>query len=201
MSVSTPTTWAPVPEAGSADPSPHRLVPRVLRSLARSRPGPGRVRVVGIDGRSGSGKTDLAVALAARLPATVVHLDDLYVGWHGLADALPAVCADLLVPLAAGRPGRYRRYDWVAGRPAELVTVPPADLVVIEGVGALAVDCVAEYALRVWLDAPPETRRRRALARDGDTFAPHWQEWADQEDQVFAQHPARAAADLVLDTA
>lgn len=183
-----------------AVPPPGRLVDLVLQGLHHSDPGPEGTRVIGLDGRSGSGKTDLAAALAERVPATVVHLDDLYVGWRGLAGALPVVCADLLLPLAAGRPGSYRRYDWEAGRRAEVVTVPPADLVVIEGVGALAVDCAARYALRVWLEAPSETRRRRALARDGDIFAPHWRKWADQEDEVFALHPARAVADLVLDT-
>lgn len=184
----------------SPDPA-DRLADRVLDRLSRSSPGPAGVRVLGLDGRSGSGKTDLAAALASRVPATVVHLDDLYAGWQGLAAALPGVCADLVRPLVAGRPGRYRRYDWVAARPAEWVTVRPADLVIVEGVGALAVDCAADYALRVWLEAPTEVRRRRALARDGDTFAPHWAEWADQEEQVFAAHPAREVADLVLDTA
>lgn len=61
-------------------------------------------------------------------------LDDLYDGWDGL----PRVGAQLdalLTPLAAGRPGHYRRYDWHASAYAETVTVPPCDLLVVEGVG------------------------------------------------------------------
>lgn len=192
---------ATVPDRAECAPSLDPLVEQVLERLTLRAPGPTGGRILGVDGRSGSGKTDLAAAIARRVPATVVHLDDLYAGWRGLAGALPVICTGLIAPLLAGRPGHYRRYDWMADRPADVVTVPPADLVIIEGVGALAVQCVAAYSLRVWLDAPADTRKRRALARDGDTFAPHWGEWAEQEDEVFARHPARDSADLVLDTA
>ena len=47
---------------------------------------PCRVPVVAIDGYSGSGKSTLAAALASLLPGwQVLHLDDWYPGWDGLA--------------------------------------------------------------------------------------------------------------------
>ena len=47
---------------------------------------PCRVPVVAIDGYSGSGKSTLAAALAFLLPGwQVLHLDDWYPGWDGLA--------------------------------------------------------------------------------------------------------------------
>jgi para-aminobenzoate synthetase len=42
--------------------------------------------IIAVDGRSGAGKTTLAVELAARLRAhhkvSLFHLEDIYPGWH-----------------------------------------------------------------------------------------------------------------------
>ena len=51
-----------------------------------------------IDGRSGSGKTELARSIAAHWPeAQLVRLDDLYPGWDGLdagSAAVPGILTD-----------------------------------------------------------------------------------------------------------
>ncbi len=52
--------------------------------------------------------------------------------------------------------------------------------------------------LAVWVETPDAVRRERALARDGDTYAPHWERWAAQERAVYAADPPAARADLVL---
>ena len=40
----------------------------------------------------------------------------------------------------------------------------------------------SEADLAVWIADPgEEERRHRAIARDGQTYAPHWQRWADQD--------------------
>src|SRR5690606_18988766 len=71
---------------------------------ARGRTGAGPPVLVGVDGRSGAGKTDLAAAAARLLDrsghaARVVHLEDLYPGWSGLAAALPRLCEEVVAPL------------------------------------------------------------------------------------------------------
>ena len=168
---------------------------RVLRAAAEAAPGPGGVRVVAIDGPSGSGKTTLAAALAARLDdAQVVHMDDLYPGWDGLDDAVPRLVEWVLAPLSAGRPARYRRWDWPAGRYAEWHDVAAAPVVLVEGVGCGAAACSPHLSLLVWLDAALDLRRERGLARDGDAFAPHWQRWADAEAAHFAAQATRERA-------
>ena len=48
--------------------------------------------------------------------------------------------------------------------------------------------------LGLWLEAERETRRRRALERDGETFVPYWLAWELQEDAWFAAHPPRPDA-------
>ncbi|HEY1133533.1 MAG TPA: hypothetical protein VGE77_03080, partial [Nocardioides sp.] len=133
----------------SADPGAATLPRATLDALttllaaAPARLGAGRL--VCIDGPSGSGKTTAADALAARLAAgghhdvVTLHMDDQYDGWDGLGAAPGRVAHAVLAPLAAGGAGRYRRYDWHAGRFAEEHVVPPVGprtLVLLEGVGS-----------------------------------------------------------------
>jgi uridine kinase len=144
-----------------------------------------------IDGRSGSGKTELATILAARLGAQVLRLDDVYPGWDGL-DAASAALPGILSS------GSWRRWDWAESRPAELHTLDAHSPLIVEGVGALsrASRPLADHALWVELDAPE--RKRRALARD-DYFAAHWDRWAAQEDSFIAREDPRSLADAVVD--
>lgn len=169
-----------------------------------ARPALSRSFVLALDGRSGAGKTALARRLSAEMAlrdrtCTVVHLDDLYPGWHGLAAALPRLCAEVLEPLRAGSTGRFRSWDWLAQRPGPVREVPPTPVVLVEGVGAGATPCPGLVDLVVWLEVGAQLRRRRALERDGKTFAPHWEEWAAQEDQIFARRGGPARADVVLE--
>jgi hypothetical protein len=159
----------------------------VLAALRSSAPPAAGPAVVAVDGPSGAGKTDFAGALAQALGgAPVVHMDDLYPGWDGLAAAVPLVTDEVLAPLAAGGRARYRRWDWAAGRRGEEVEVPAARVVVVEGVGCGSRAPAAHVGVLVWIDAAPEVRRARGLARDGETYRPHWQRWAVQEDALFA---------------
>jgi cytidylate kinase len=153
------------------------------------------VRIL-VDGRSGSGKTRLAAALVAARPvAQLLRLDDLYPGWDGLAAGYRMLHDDVL---AASDPS-WRRWDWVAGAPAERHRIDPAAPLVVEGAGALGRATRPYAALAVWVELDGATRKRRALARDGDAYAPHWDRWAAQEAAfIAAEQPARLA-DLVVD--
>ncbi|MEN2740766.1 hypothetical protein ABCS02_23475 [Microbacterium sp. X-17] len=147
--------------------------------------------VILIDGRSGAGKTSLAGRLVARWPlrgpVQLVSLDMLYPGWDGLAEGVAYTREQILVPHARGRIGTWQRWDWEAGERAEAHAVDPALALVVEGSGLLTADTEPLGDLRVWVDAPDGARRDRALARDGDTYRPHWERWATQE----AAHLAR----------
>lgn len=177
LRVTVPVTMGP-------DEAARELAPRLSalageRATASSgeagtRPG---VPVVTIDGYSGSGKSTLAAALASLLPGwQVLHLDDWYPGWDGLAagsDIARRIAADL----RGGRASSYDAWDWEAGETGATIRVPLAPTI-IEGCGAIE----AEADLAIWIADPGEGERRsRALARDGQTYAPHWRRWADQD--------------------
>ncbi|WP_199485206.1 uridine kinase family protein [Actinomadura craniellae] len=175
--------------------------PALVRRLRALDPSCGPVRVVAIDGPSGAGKSTFAGLLAAALGgAPVVRSDDFPVPWDG--DPLawwPPVVEQVLCPLAAGRPGGYRRHDWRTGAYVEHVEVPVADVLLIEGVGAARQESPA--ASRIWLDAPRDLRRRRVLDRDGPELAAAWDVWARAETTHFGADRTRDRADLLIDSA
>ena len=175
-----------VPVVMSPDEAARELAPRLSALAGERAPAsphgePARatraVPVVTIDGYSGSGKSTLAAALARLVNGwQVLHLDDWYPGWDGLeagADIARRIAADL----RAGRASSYEAWDWENGTTGATIPVPLAPTI-IEGCGAIE----AEADLVIWIADPGEDERRsRALARDGQAYAPHWQRWADQD--------------------
>ena len=156
-------------------------------------------RTVLIDGRSGSGKSTLAQKLAlAWVTSTVVRLDDIYPGWDGLAWTVEHIREALLEPRAAGRPGAWRCWDWTTGAPADWHHVEPEQRLIVEGVGALTAANRKLADLGIWVDTPDAERKRRALLRDGDTYRPHWDRWAAQEEAFLARYQPRAVADWIV---
>ncbi|WP_139978786.1 4-amino-4-deoxy-L-arabinose transferase [Nocardioides litoris] len=173
-----------------------------MRALLDERPATlAGARLLCVDGPGGSGKTTLAAGVAAATGAPVVHMDDLYDGWAGL-EGVDGQLGTLLRPLAQGRPGAYRRYDWHAHAFAETVALPhpgPGGLVVVEGVGSGSPEVADLVTVLVWVEAPREVRLRRGLARDGEDLRAEWVAWQAREDAHHARHRTRARADLVVD--
>ncbi len=171
---------------------------RVL-TLARSRePTLALGRLICVDGPAGSGKTTLADELAELSGARVLHTDDMFEGWSGLP-RITTQLETLLPPLAAGRTGSYRHWDWFEGAWAETVLVPPAPLLVLEGVGSGAAAYADLVTVLAWVEAPADLRRSRGLARGGVGVAEHWGQWAIDEQELFAREGTRERADVVLD--
>lgn len=135
------------------------------------------VPVVTIDGYSGAGKSTLAAALASLVNGwQVLHLDDWYPGWDGL-EAGARIARRIAADLREGRASSYEAWDWDKGTTGATTRVPLAPTI-IEGCGAIE----AEADLAIWIADPGEDERRsRALARDGQTYAPHWRRWAEQD--------------------
>jgi uridine kinase len=183
----------PYPE--SSTPSTRTLIAALLAAA----PAAGTTRVLAIDGRSGSGKSTLAAAIAGRLGAPLVSLEDLYGGWDGLEHGIELTRRELLEPLSRGEAAAVPRYDWEAAEWAPTWTLAPPALLVIEGVGAGARALAPYTSVLAWLELREDARRERALARDGDLYAPHWRRWAAQEDAYIEREAPRERADQVLE--
>jgi len=169
--------------------------------LARSRAAAaGATRVVAVDGRSGSGKTSLATALRAALGAPAVSLEYLYGGWDGLERGIDMLVSDVLEPIAHGRAARVPRYDWIAAAWDTPWRLEPPEVLIVEGAGAGARRAAAYESALIWMEAPASVRKKRALDRDGATFAPHWDAWAAQEETMLACERTPERADIVIDS-
>lgn len=160
-------------------------------------------RLVCVDGRAGAGKStlgDAVVAAAAALgTARLVHTDDLLAGWSGLAALGQTLAEGLVAPLTAGRPGTYRRYDWLQERFAETLTVDPVDTLVLEGVGSWSPAYADAVTTLVWVDAPRDLRLQRGLERDGEGMRERWLTWLDDEEKHFLHAGTQAHADVLVD--
>ena len=171
--------------------------------LERARAAPARagtVRLLGIDGFSGAGKTTLADDLRRADPTvTVLSLETFYLGWEGLAAGPRRAREQLVEPLRRGEVPVVEPWDWRHDRVAAPQRRPVGPLVVVEGCGAGAPPLREALSLLVWVDADPDERERRLHARDDwAVYAPHRAAFERQERALAATHGTRAAADVVV---
>ncbi|MDO4821611.1 MAG: hypothetical protein Q4A03_06205 [Rothia sp. (in: high G+C Gram-positive bacteria)] len=170
-----------------------------LIEQARSHQEGERPLLVAVDGRSGSGKTTLAGDLAACLRGRgmvteVFHLEDLYQGWSGLAQAALVWqrLAEAVVSGRASSPGaapRWFGWDWASSQatgphPFTAAQQAAGGVLIAEGVGALT----GAHDVGVFVELDTVRRRQRALARDGETYRPYWDMWAEQEADLLAAY-------------
>lgn len=168
---------------------------------------PTRPLIIGIDGRSGSGKTVLSRVLAESLEkshqVTVLRLEDLYQGWNGLATGMRIFSQDVLPKLAAGETATYQTWDWHAdgsdeGGLGDVVSTDPTEVIICEGVGVGARANRELLDILIWLRVPDQVRYTRAMQRDGKSYRGQWDNWAAQERLMLDQDQIYDEADLVL---
>jgi len=156
--------------------------------------------IIAVDGRSGAGKTTLAVELAARLrqhhKVSLFHLEDIYPGWNGLRTGIERYVATVLTPLSQGAAAEWVSWDWERHYDGGLNVTLPAEIVIVEGVGAAAEAARPMLDAVVWVEAPGDDRRRRALTRDGSTYEPYWDTWAAQEEEWLSADAVIEDADV-----
>lgn len=156
--------------------------------------------IIAIDGRSGAGKTTLAVELAARLRAhhrvSLFHLEDIYPGWNGLMVGIDRYVATVLEPLSRGDAATWTSWDWEKHYDGDSRVTLPAEIVIVEGVGAGAATARPLLSAVIWADSPEEIRRTRALGRDGGTYEPYWDQWAAQEEEWLRADDVPGHADV-----
>jgi hypothetical protein len=171
---------------------------QIADAARRLEPACGQTLVVAIDGPSGAGKTQLARELAPALDAAILHLDDIYQGWHGLAGAPATVAADVLEPISRGREGHTPRWEWGADAPGADIVIPVGGTLILDGCGSGSRVLRPFLSYLIWLEAPDDVRRERAFARDGELYRDWWEVWAEQERELFGSERTRDAADIVL---
>lgn len=162
------------------------------------------VRIVGVDGPSGGGKSTLAAPLAAMLEAPLIAVDD-FVSWGDFAGWWPRFEDQVLQPLLRGQDAVYQRRDWTGDEfgtaLGEWRTVPWAPVVIVEGVTSTRAAVQDLLACRIWVEAPADERLRRGIARDGESHRGLWERWMREEAAFFERDRTRERADFVVSTA
>lgn len=179
-----------------------------IAEAARQQAGP---LIVAIDGRSGTGKSTLAEALARLLPAVVIEGDDFYAGGTGIKGDAPQAravrCIDwqaqrpVLSALRKGFPARYHAFDWErfdGSACAGATIIDPAPIVILEGVYAARPKLRDLLDLCILVRAPDRIRMARLTAREG-ALGPWELQWHEAEQWYFAHVAPLSSFDLVLD--
>ena len=176
---------------------------QIAASVARRAPING-IRIVGVDGRSGAGKSFLASRLSTLLGAPIIEIDD-FVSWDCFAGWWPRFEEQVLSPLLAGRDAIFQARDWTDWYGSSLggwKTQRWSPTVILEGVTCTRRDTVGRIAYAVWVEAPAEMRLARGMARDTNFSGKEdlWKQWMRAEDEFFAADETRERADIVVDT-
>jgi uridine kinase len=173
---------------------------RVLESMDRGIQTP----IILIDGRAGSGKSTFANALQQKLFADgesaprVVHMDDIYEGWDGLALGSDYMVRFILTPLAKRQTASWQNWSWVKNQRLSWREFSGGTALIIEGCGALTARSQEHAFLSIWLEASEDTRRARWLARE--RHLDKFDFWAAQELDFYAREKSQSLADIVLKT-
>jgi hypothetical protein len=156
--------------------------------------------VVGVDGRSASGKTTLAARLAHALDAPVVHTDD--VARHpDFFDWWPLLTQHVLEPFRAGRAIDWTPDVWkVWGREGSIL-VPPVPVLILEGVGATRTELVGHVGFPIWVETHPDLAEVRGLERDGPDERDFWFEWQSHERPFLERDQPWTRAKMIIDGA
>lgn len=160
--------------------------------------------IVLIDGRAGSGKSTLALDLQNELFRSgesmprVIHMDDLYEGWHGLVQGADYLQRVVLSPLLATGNASWQEYNWEQGIRDRWREFSGGTPLIIEGCGALNRYTSTVCNLSVWLDVPVEVRKQRWLERDGHIFDQYFDIWAAQELDFIAREKSPEFAQFGL---
>ncbi|MFD6245075.1 uridine kinase family protein [Streptomyces roseolus] len=171
---------------------------RAARALRRLPPSLGPVRLVAVDGHAGSGKSTLARRLAAALGgAPVLRLDDLATH-EELFAWTDRLRAEVLEPLERGETARYHPYDWNLRSFGAARALPPAPVVLVEGVGSGRRELRPHLAWLLWMERPAGASWERGRHRDGPEQAEFWDGWVVAETRHFAEDPSRPFADTLV---
>ncbi|WP_260474090.1 uridine kinase [Streptomyces sp. WAC 04229] len=182
---------APSPRTGSVI---HDLAAR----LRRLPPSCGPVRLIGVDGHAGSGKSTFAGRLAAGLGgAPVLHLDDI-ASHDELFAWTDRLLGQVIEPLRHGDTAHYTPYDWRSRRFGAACPLPPAPVVLVEGVGAGRRALRPHLALLFWMDVPAEEAWARGRARDGAEQREFWDGWVPAERRHLADDPSHPFAHCLV---
>jgi uridine kinase len=160
--------------------------------------------IVVIDGRAGSGKSTFAEALQQQLfrdgesAPRVIHMDNIFEGWDGLALGSDYMVRFILQPLARQETASWQDWSWVKNQRSSWREFSGGTPLIVEGCGSLTERSKEHADISIWLEASEEVRRERWIQRE--RHLEKFDFWAAQELDFYAREKSQSLADLVIKT-
>ena len=159
--------------------------------------------LIAIDGPAGAGKTTLAAKFFKDFrdckTVTVIHMDDLYDGWeNALSEQLTQKLKVITEAYLAHEVFHVEIFNWVTLKFDELRRYEPADILILEGVGAAQRSVRDAGAITYWLDVEPSIGLERVLQRDGFDIRARMLQWQIDQERHFASDLTRIQAHHIL---
>ena len=160
--------------------------------------------IVLIDGRAGSGKSTFAESLQQQLfrdgesAPRVIHMDNIFEGWEGLALGSDYMVRFILQPLARRETASWQDWSWVKNQRSSWREFSGGTPLIVEGCGSLTERSKEHADISIWLEASEETRRERWIQRE--RHLEKFDFWAAQELDFYAREKSQSLADLVIKT-
>jgi uridine kinase len=160
--------------------------------------------IVLIDGRAGSGKSTFAESLQQQLfrdgesAPRVIHMDNIFEGWDGLALGSDYMVRFILQPLARRETASWQDWSWVKNQRSSWREFFGGTPLIVEGCGSLTERSKEHADISIWLEASEETRRERWIQRE--RHLEKFDFWAAQELDFYAREKSQSLADLVIKT-
>jgi uridine kinase len=160
--------------------------------------------IVLIDGRAGSGKSTFAESLQQQLfrdgesAPRVIHMDNIFEGWDGLALGSDYLVRFILQPLARRETASWQDWSWVKNQRSSWREFSGGTPLIVEGCGSLTERSKEHADISIWLEASEEVRRERWIQRE--RHLEKFDFWAAQELDFYAREKSQSLADLVIKT-
>ena len=166
--------------------------------------------LVAIDGRCASGKSTIAAALAERLGATLIHMDDFFLRPEQRSEERLAIpgenidherfLAEVLLPLREGSTVTYRPFSCARQALGEAVEAAVTPIVIIEGSYALHPRLRGMYDLRIFFTVDPGEQLSRLEKRNPAFLSSFKERWIPLEEAYFSACEVSRGAQIIVNT-
>ena len=167
--------------------------------------------IIGIDGYCASGKTTLALELAEKFDAQVIHMDDFFLPFEMRTEQRLSETggnvhyerfnAEVVSELKKGTEFAYRAFSCKYGDFGEIRRILPDKPVIIEGSYAFHPEIKLSYDLKIFVKADYETRLERILQRNGaEALRVFKEKWIPLENRYFYEFNIEENCDIIKQT-
>ncbi len=167
--------------------------------------------VIGIDGYCASGKTTLAVQLAQKIDAQIIHMDDFFLPFDMRTEERLSETggnvhyerfnAEVVSGLEKKTEFVHRAFSCQYGDFRETKRILPGKPVIIEGSYAFHPEIKLNYDMKIFVKADIETRLERILRRNGEEALKVFKsKWIPLENRYFDEFNIEESCDITKQT-